>query len=48
MPSAQEALGLDTNGARGKRGRGWLYGLGAAVVAVAGLGYWQLAAPRLR
>ena len=42
MPSAQEALGLDARGARGKRGRGWLYALAAAALAVAGLGYWQL------
>src|SRR5688572_576396 len=42
MPSAQEALGLGANGARGKRGRGWLYALAAAAIAAAGLGYWQL------
>jgi HlyD family secretion protein len=41
-PSAQEALGLGANGARGKRGRGWLYALAAAAIAAAGLGYWQL------
>ena len=41
MPSAQEALGLDANGARGKRGKGWLYALAVAAIAGAGLGYWQ-------
>ncbi len=42
MPSAQEALGLDVSGARGKSGRGWLYALAAVALAAAGLGYWLL------
>lgn len=41
VPSAHEALGLGT--ARGRRGKGWLYALAAAVLAAAGIGYWQLA-----
>ncbi|MDQ2703770.1 MAG: efflux RND transporter periplasmic adaptor subunit [Pseudomonadota bacterium] len=39
--SVQEALGLDGNGARGKRGKGWLYALAAAAIAAAAIGYWQ-------
>jgi HlyD family secretion protein len=38
--SAQDALGLGIEGGRGKRGKGWLYALAAAVIAAAGLGYW--------
>jgi HlyD family secretion protein len=41
MPSAQEALGLDTRDARGRRGRSWHYALAAAAVAALALGYWQ-------
>ena len=40
---SQEALGLDANGARAKRGNGWLYALAAVGIAAAGLAYWQLA-----
>lgn len=41
VPSAQEALGLGSGVARGKRGRGWLYALAAVALAAAGIGYWQ-------
>ena len=37
MPSAREALGLGANGARGRRGKGWLYALAVAAIAAAGL-----------
>ncbi len=39
-PSVEEALGLNARGARRRRGGGWLYAV-AAVIAVAGIGYWQ-------
>ena len=42
MPSAQEALGLDVRGARGRSGRGRLYALAVAALAAAGIGYWLL------
>ena len=35
-------------GARGKRGRGWLYALAAVLLPPAGLGYWQFGSPRRR
>jgi len=40
QPSVEEALGLNTRGARRRRS-GWLYVVAAVVIAAAGLGYWQ-------
>jgi HlyD family secretion protein len=38
---AEEALGLAAVGGRSRRSRGWLYALGAAILATAGIGFWQ-------